>query len=32
LKRKIPKKQSITKKDAIEFMKKEFGIKVGEEE
>jgi len=31
-KKKIPKKHDITKEDAINFMKKEFNIKVGEEE
>ncbi len=31
-KKKIPKKHSITKEDAIEFMKKEFSTKIGEEE
>ena len=31
-KKKLPKKHKITKKDAIEFMKKDFGIKLGEEE
>jgi large subunit ribosomal protein L5 len=28
----VPKKHAITKKEAIEFMKKEYGINVGEEE
>ncbi len=32
LKKKIPKKHNITQEDAINFMKKEFNIKVGEEE
>lgn len=31
-KKKIPKKHNITKENAIEFMKKEFSIKMGEEE
>jgi len=30
-KKKIPQKHAITKEEAIEFMKKEFNIKVGEE-
>jgi len=29
--RKVPKRHRMTKKEAIEFMKKEFGIKIGEE-
>ena len=32
LKKKIHKKHNITKQDAIEFMQKEFNVKIGEEE
>ena len=31
-KKKLPKKHSITKKTSMEFMKKEFNIKIGDEE
>ena len=32
LKRKIPKKHNISKDDAIEFLKKEFNVQIGEDE